>query len=275
MATKCESLSAWPTADSASANERLPRERQVALVHRQQRPAPLGVDIRQPVAVIFGPPGRLHEQFPGTVGVTQPHPGDALNQPVDGRDERVIGTRRDLPQPGRRPAHIPGLVHLQRAQHHQLGIGRNRGLGCVKRGADFLESARVEGHPHPCRRKGGVGGDEFGGQGVEPHAHRLELPGVERLTPVRRHEPAAERSVARGDRVADRLGGVAVVGVPLRGPLMQHRRAIRAPSGPARAGAGRRTGGDTGTSGAHRPAGPGIGWRGRSRDQLGAVGPFR
>jgi hypothetical protein len=36
-------------------------------------------------------------------------------------------------------------------------------------------------------------------------------------------------------------------------------------SWPARAGAGRRTGGDTGTSGARRPAGPGTGWRGRSR----------
>ena len=48
-------------------------------------------------------------------------------------------------------------------------------------------AGRVEGHPHPCRRQGGVGGDEFGGQCVEPHPHRLKLPGVERLAPVRRH----------------------------------------------------------------------------------------
>ena len=98
---------------------------------------------------------------------------------------------------------------------------RNRGLGGVERGADLLKPARVESHPYPRRRQGRVGRDELGGQGIQPHAHRLELPGVERPTPVRRHQPAAERSVARGDRVADRLGRIAVVLIPLRRPLVQ------------------------------------------------------
>ena len=33
-----------------------------------------------------------HGRFPGTVSVSQPHRGDALNEPVDGRDERVVST---------------------------------------------------------------------------------------------------------------------------------------------------------------------------------------
>jgi hypothetical protein len=41
------------------------------------------------------------------------------------------------------------------------------------------------------------------------------------------HQPPAELFVARGDRVPDRLGGVAAIGVPKRGPPVQDRRAIR------------------------------------------------
>jgi hypothetical protein len=68
------------------------REREVAVVHGQQRQAALGVDVGEAVAVAFGAPGHLGEQVPGAVGVSQPHRGDALNEAVDGRDERVVST---------------------------------------------------------------------------------------------------------------------------------------------------------------------------------------
>ena len=116
---------------------------------------------------------------------------------------------------------------MQCAQDLQVGIGRPGGLSGVKRGSDFLEPARVERHPDPRRRQGRVRGNKFGGQSVEPPAHRFQLPGVEVLAPVRRHQPSAERDIARGDRVADRLGRIAVVLIPLRRPLVQRRRLLR------------------------------------------------
>ena len=112
---------------------------------------------------------------------------------------------------------------MQRAQNHQQRIRRTRGLRGVKRGADLLEPTRVEGYQDPRRRQGRVAGDELGGQGVEPGAHRLQLAQVEHSEPVRRDQPAAQRIIPGGNRMTDRLGGVVVLRVPLRSPPVQYR----------------------------------------------------
>ena len=114
---------------------------------------------------------------------------------------------------------------MQCAQHHPLGIGRPRGLGGVKRGAYFLKLARVEGDPDSRRGQRRVRGDKLGGQGGE-QLHRLQaeaLKGWRQFAAISRELSA---SWPRRRRLADRLGGIAVVRVPLRRSPMQYRRPL-------------------------------------------------
>ena len=101
--------------------------------------------------------------------------------------------------------------------------------------------------------------DHLVGQRLEPAAQRGVLPALAQRRDRQLDQVGGALEVLAGQRVADRLGPVAVLLVPVARPPVQiaeRRRAAR----PAGALAGRRrTGGGSGTTGAGRRAGPGTG----------------
>jgi hypothetical protein len=122
---------------------------------------------------------------------------------VDSSDKRVIGAWRDLPQPGHGPAHVPGLVHVQRAQKHQPGIGRARGLrrGQPARAAAVPPAAALR----PTLRSAPAAGARLArttaGQPVAEEVQRLGGTEPQILGPQLGHVPAYSQPAERQRRV--------------------------------------------------------------------------
>ena len=161
------------------------REGKVSPVDGQERQAPFGLDVGEAVSVSFGPPARLGQQFPGAVGVSLATSTRCLNEPMDGAtngSSELKGISRSRPSA---PPTSP-VLYMCSARSTISWVSGGPEASAASSAAPTSSRRPVSSATQArAAERDASAATSFGGQGVEPHPHRLQLPGVERLAPVR------------------------------------------------------------------------------------------